>query len=101
MSGFGRTPPPTRTGRAPVPLYGLVVESNPSRLHAFPVAPEGMRRAEARSALRTAGTVERVARKRRKRWSELSPVARTAIVAGSAAELVVTAVALRDLVRRP
>jgi Phospholipase_D-nuclease N-terminal len=42
-----------------------------------------------------------MARKRKKRWSKLSPVARTAIVVGSAAELVVTAVALRDLVRRP
>ena len=48
-----------------------------------------------------AGTVERVARKRKTRWSELGPVARVAIVVGSAAELVVTAVALRDLVRRP
>ena len=37
----------------------------------------------------------------KKRWSELGPVARTAIVVGSAAELVVTAVALRHLVRRP
>ena len=50
---------------------------------------------------RAAGTVERVARKRKKRWSDLSPVARTAIVVGTVAELVVTAVALRDLVCRP
>ena len=48
-----------------------------------------------------AGTVGRMAKRRKKRWSELGPVARMAIVVGSAAELVVTAVALRDLVRRP
>ncbi len=36
-----------------------------------------------------------------KRWSELSPGARTAIVAGGLAELVVTSYALHDLVRRP
>ena len=38
---------------------------------------------------------------RKKRWSELSPVARTAILAGALAEVVVTAIALRDLIRRP
>ncbi len=37
----------------------------------------------------------------KKRWSELSPGARTAIVVGGLAELVVTTHALRDLVRRP
>jgi hypothetical protein len=36
-----------------------------------------------------------------KRWSELSPKARTAIVVGGVAELVVTTIALRDLIRRP
>jgi len=34
-------------------------------------------------------------------WSELSPTTRVAIVAGGLAELVVTSIALRDLVRRP
>lgn len=38
---------------------------------------------------------------RRKRWSELSPAARTAIVIGAGAELIVTAIALHDLVGRP
>ena len=37
----------------------------------------------------------------KKRWSEFSPAARTAIVIGALAEGVVTAVALRDLIRRP
>jgi hypothetical protein len=37
----------------------------------------------------------------KKRWSELGPVARTAIVVGGAVELVVTAFALQDLIRRP
>lgn len=37
----------------------------------------------------------------KKRWSELSPAVRTAIVLGGIAELVVTGVALRDLVHRP
>jgi len=37
----------------------------------------------------------------KKRWSELSPAARTAIVLGGVAELIVTTVALRDLRRRP
>ena len=39
--------------------------------------------------------------RQRKRWSELSPAARTAIVVGAFAEAVVTAIALQDLVRRP
>ncbi len=37
----------------------------------------------------------------KKRWSEYSPAAKTAIVVGAVAEAVVTTVALRDLVRRP
>jgi hypothetical protein len=37
----------------------------------------------------------------KKRWSELSPGTRAAIVAGGLAELAVTSYALRDLVRRP
>jgi hypothetical protein len=37
----------------------------------------------------------------KKRWSELSPGKRTAIVAGGVAELVVTSYALRDLLHRP
>jgi hypothetical protein len=37
----------------------------------------------------------------RKRWSDFSPAARTAIVLGAFAELVVTTIALRDLIRRP
>jgi hypothetical protein len=36
-----------------------------------------------------------------KRWSEYSPTARTAIGLGAVVELVVTAIALRDLIRRP
>jgi hypothetical protein len=40
-------------------------------------------------------------KKRKKRWSELSPRSRAAIVALGLAEVVVTSVALRDLVRRP
>jgi len=41
-------------------------------------------------------------RKRKKKtWSELSPTTRVAIVAGGLAELVVTSIALRDLIRRP
>jgi hypothetical protein len=40
-------------------------------------------------------------RKRKKTWSELSPTTRAAIVAGGLAEVVVTSIALRDLVRRP
>jgi hypothetical protein len=37
----------------------------------------------------------------RKRWSDFSPAVRTAIVLGAFAELVVTTIALRDLIRRP
>ena len=37
----------------------------------------------------------------KKRWSELSQRARTAIVIGGIAEAVVTTVAFRDLARRP
>jgi hypothetical protein len=39
--------------------------------------------------------------RRRRQWSELSPAARTAIVVAGAAEVVLTAVCLRDLARRP
>jgi phospholipase D-like protein len=37
----------------------------------------------------------------KKKWSELSPRARAAIVVGGVAEAILTAVALRDLRRRP
>jgi hypothetical protein len=37
----------------------------------------------------------------RKRWSEFSPAAKTAIIVGAVGEVVVTTVALRDLIRRP
>ena len=37
----------------------------------------------------------------KKRWSELSPEARSAIVVGGVLEVIVTAFALRDLRRRP
>jgi hypothetical protein len=37
----------------------------------------------------------------RKRWSDLTPAQRKAVLAGGAVEAVVTAVALRDLARRP
>ena len=37
----------------------------------------------------------------KKRWSELSPTTRAVIVAGGVAEVIVTGIALRDLVRRP
>ena len=40
-------------------------------------------------------------KKKKKRWSDLSPRSRAAIVVGGVAEVVVTSVALRDLVRRP
>lgn len=39
--------------------------------------------------------------RQKKKWSELSPAARTAIVIGASAELILTTIALRDLVRRP
>ena len=38
--------------------------------------------------------------KRKQPWSELSPSAKTAIVVGAVAELIVTTIALRDLIRR-
>ena len=84
----------------PSPPNGRAVDSSP---HGFPVARERTRHrwAKARSVPHAAGTVGRMAKRRKKRWSELGPVARMAIVVGSAAEFVVTAVALRDLVRRP
>jgi len=37
----------------------------------------------------------------KKRWSEFSPAAKTAVVVGALAEAVVTTIALRDLIRRP
>jgi hypothetical protein len=37
----------------------------------------------------------------KKRWSELDPTAKRAIIIGSIIELVLTTVALRDLKRRP
>ena len=37
----------------------------------------------------------------RKSWADLPPAARAAIVAGGVAEIIVTSLALRDLVRRP
>jgi phospholipase D-like protein len=37
----------------------------------------------------------------KKRWSELSPAAKGAVVVGGVVEAVVTTVALRDLIRRP
>jgi hypothetical protein len=37
----------------------------------------------------------------KKKWAELSPKTRAAIVAAGVAEVVVTSIALRDLVRRP
>lgn len=39
--------------------------------------------------------------RRQQRWSDLSPAARAGIVVGAAAELLVTAYCVRDLVRRP
>jgi len=40
-------------------------------------------------------------KKRKNRWSDFSPRTQTAIVLGGIAEVVVTTVAFRDLVRRP
>jgi hypothetical protein len=40
-----------------------------------------------------------VAQKRR--WEDFTPAQKTAIVLGAAAELVVTSITLRDLIRRP
>ena len=37
----------------------------------------------------------------KKRWSDLSPAARLAIVLGGVAEVVITSIAVRDLMRRP
>ena len=37
----------------------------------------------------------------RKQWSDFTPGQQTAIVAGSVVELVLTTLALRDLIRRP
>jgi hypothetical protein len=37
----------------------------------------------------------------RKRWADLSPAVRTAIIVAGAAEVIVTTLALRDLARRP
>ena len=37
----------------------------------------------------------------KKRWSELSPRVRAAIVVGGIVELILTAISLRDLVTRP
>jgi len=37
----------------------------------------------------------------KKKWSELSPAQRTAIVVVASAEIIVTTIALRDLVHRP
>jgi hypothetical protein len=39
--------------------------------------------------------------RRKQRWSDLSPRARTAVVLGAIAELIITTIALRDLARRP
>jgi len=40
-------------------------------------------------------------RRQKKRWSDLSPRQQNAIVLGAAAELVMTAITLVDLARRP
>jgi hypothetical protein len=48
-----------------------------------------------------AGTEEAPRESRRKRWADLSPAARAAIVVGGVAEVVITTFALRDLMRRP
>ena len=37
----------------------------------------------------------------KRRWSDLSPQQQRAIIVGGAIEVVVTAIAVRDLVRRP
>jgi len=49
----------------------------------------------------SAGTVSSMRKRSKKRWSDLSPRSRAAIVALGVAEVVVTSVALQDLVRRP
>jgi hypothetical protein len=38
---------------------------------------------------------------RRKRWSDLSPAAKSAIVVGGVVEIAITTVALRDVITRP
>ena len=38
---------------------------------------------------------------RRKRWSDFSPAAKSAILLGAIAEVVATTIAMRDLMRRP
>jgi len=40
-------------------------------------------------------------RPQKKRWADLSPGQRAAIVLGATAELILTTIALRDLARRP
>jgi hypothetical protein len=42
-----------------------------------------------------------VAKKQKKRWADFTPPQKTAIVLGGVAELVVTTITLRDLIRRP
>ena len=37
----------------------------------------------------------------KKKWSDLTPTQQKAIIAGGAVEVIVTALALRDLARRP
>jgi hypothetical protein len=53
------------------------------------------------SAADTALDSEPRQKKRKKRWSDLSPQQQTAIVVGAIAELIMTTVALRDLAGRP
>jgi Phospholipase_D-nuclease N-terminal len=42
-----------------------------------------------------------VVQKQKKRWEDFTPTQKKAIVLGGIAELVVTTIALRDLIRRP
>jgi len=37
----------------------------------------------------------------KKRWDDFTPAQKAAIVLGASAELIITSIALRDLVRRP
>ena len=46
-------------------------------------------------------TIESKERAKKKQWSDFSPAAKLAIVVGGIAELVVTTIALRDIIRRP
>jgi len=39
--------------------------------------------------------------RQKKKWSDLTPAQQKAVIAGGAVELALTAVALRDLARRP